>query len=110
MSNILELKEYFSDLPEVKRIHELENYIDNNQEIKDCFNEIKRIQKLMVSSKEFNQMKQYQMYLEEYNKTKDKLLDLPFVEEFIELIDIVGNMLKELSLEIEDELYKKING
>lgn len=109
MSNIDSLKEYFNSLPEVKRIHQLEPYIDNSEKIKKAFENVKEIQKLLVQSKEFNQNIQYEMYLKEYNEAKERLLDLPFVEEYLELIDIVGNMLKELSLDIEDELYKKIN-
>jgi cell fate (sporulation/competence/biofilm development) regulator YmcA (YheA/YmcA/DUF963 family) len=64
VSNISPLKAYFSNLPEVKIIKELEKYIDTNEEIKKSFNEIKRIQKHLVSSKEFHQDNQFQMYLE----------------------------------------------
>ena len=110
MSNISPLKEYFSNLPEVKRIKELEKYIDTNEEIKKSFNEIKRIQKNLVSSKEFHQNNQYQIYLEEYKKAKMHLLDLPFVEEYLELIEIVGTKLKGASSLIEEELKKTING
>ena len=110
VSNISPLKEYFSNLPEVKRIKELEKYIDTNEEIKKSFNEIKRIQKNLVSSKEFHQDNQYQLYLEEYKNAKMHLLDLPFVEEYLELIEIVGTKLKDASSLIEEELQKTING
>ena len=110
MSSLDKLKDYFSKLPEVKRIHELETYIDNSKIINEKFDELKSIQKLMVSSLEFNQKKQYQVYQEEYNLKKEELLDLPFVEEYLELIDIVGEKLNDLSFVIENELYKAING
>lgn len=97
-------------MPEVERIHELEAYIDNNKDIKQAFDSLKDIQRKMVSSKEFNQEKQYQMYLLEYNNKKKELLDMPFVEEYLELVEIVGNMLKELSSSIEYSLAQKING
>ena len=58
MSSLDKLKDYFSKLPEVKRIHELETYIDNSKIINEKFDELKSIQKLMVSSLEFNQKKQ----------------------------------------------------
>ena len=110
MNNIDNLKDYFNDLPEVKRIKELEAYIDNNEKINKSFNSLKDIQKKMVSSKEFNQQNQYQIYLNEYNQKKEELLNMPFVEEYLELIEIVGQKLNNLSNLIENELYKKING
>ena len=97
-------------MPEVERIHELEAYIDNNKDIKRAFDSLKDIQRKMVSSKEFNQEKQYQMYLLEYNKKKEELLNMPFLEEYLELIEEVGYKLNDLSYFISNELHKKING
>ena len=97
-------------MPEVERIHELEAYIDNNKDIKQAFDSLKDIQRKMVSSKEFNQEKQYQMYLLEYNKNKEELLNMPFLEEYLELIEEVGYKLNDLSYFISNELHKKING
>ena len=110
MSSIDKLKEYYLSTPEVKRLKELEHYIDHNEKIKKAFDELKDIQKKLVSSKEFHQPKQYQMYLSLYNMKKEELLDMPFVEEYLELVEIVGNMLKELSSSIEDSMAQKING
>lgn len=97
-------------MPEVERIHELEAYIDNNKDIKQAFDSLKDIQRKMVSCKEFNQEKQYQMYLLEYNKKKEELLNMPFLEEYLELIEEVGYKLNDLSYFISNELHKKING
>ena len=97
-------------MPEVERIHELEAYIDNNKDIKQAIDSLKDIQRKMVSSKEFNQEKQYQMYLLEYNKKKEELLNMPFLEEYLELIEEVGYKLNDLSYFISNELHKKING
>ena len=104
------IKDYFLDLPEVKRIKELENYIDNNKDINESFNKIKDIQKQLVNSKEFNQMNQYSILLNEYEKEKDRLINLPFVEEYLELLEIVNNMLLNLTEEISNKLNKEING
>lgn len=105
MSNRIDnIKEYFNSLPEVKRIKELESYIDSNNEINDTFNAIKQIQKKMVNAKEFNQINQYKLYLDEYNLLKDKLMDLPFVEEYLELLEIVNNKLIFLTQAIENEI------
>ena len=103
------LSEYFNNLEEVKRIKELEGYIDNNKDIKNKFNELKDLQKKLVNAKEYNQINQYNVYLKEYNNLKNELLDLPFVEEYLELLDYVNNMLNYLTKSIEMDIDKKIN-
>lgn len=103
------LIEYFNNLEEVKRIKELEGYIDNNKDIKNIFNELKDLQKKLVNAKEYNQINQYNAYLKEYNNLKNELLDLPFVEEYLELLDYVNNMLNYLTKSIEMDIDKKIN-
>lgn len=103
------LIEYFNNLEEVKRIKELEGYIDNNKDIKNKFNELKDLQKKLVNAKEYNQINQYNVYLNDYNNLKKELLDLPFVEEYLELLDYVNNMLNYLTKSIEIDIDKKIN-
>ena len=103
------LIEYFNSLEEVKRIKELEGYIDNNKDIKNKFNELKDLQKKLVNAKEYNQINQYNVYLKDYNNLKKELLDLPFVEEYLELLDYVNNMLNYLTKSIELDIDKKIN-
>ena len=103
------LIEYFNSLPEVKRIKELEHYIDNNLNMKKTLNEIKALQKRMVSSKEFNQIKQYNQLKEEYDIKVNEYLDLPFVSEYLELLEYVNNLLLDLTKEIELGIEKKIN-
>lgn len=111
MSNrITEIKKEFLLLPEVIRIQELEKYIDNSGAINNKLNELKEKQKQMVNAKEYNQLNQYKIYLDEYNKLKTELLDLPFVEEYLELLEIVNEKLTGLTNEIEYKLNKVING
>lgn len=101
--------EYFNGLEEVKRIKELENYIDNNDLINSCFKELKLKQKQLINAKEYNQPNQYKIYLDEYNEIKSKLFDLPFVEEYFELLEYVNSLLNQLTSEIEFKLNKFIN-
>ena len=108
MNNIDGIKEYFNSLPEVKRIHELEPYIDNSKKINDTFNELKSIQRKMVEAKEYKDLDNFELLKASYEKKKDELLDLPFVEEYLELIEIVGNMLHELTSSISDLIDKKL--
>jgi cell fate (sporulation/competence/biofilm development) regulator YmcA (YheA/YmcA/DUF963 family) len=109
LNSVDKIKEYFNNLPEVKRIHELEGYIDNNPKINELFDKLKDIQKKMVNAREFNQMNQYKVYKDEYEKIKMELNEIPFYEEYIELLEIVDNMLVNFTSDIEYELNKKIN-
>lgn len=105
-----EIIKYFNELEEVKRIKELEPYIKGNKEIHDKFIDLKTIQKKMVAAKEFDQVNQYHEYLKQYNQLKSELFDLPFVEEYLELVDYVNTMLLNLADEINYLIDKEING
>ena len=52
---------------------------------------------------------QYKEYEKEYNNLKQELLDMPFVEEYLELLDLVDQMLISMTDSIEYKLDKKIN-
>jgi cell fate (sporulation/competence/biofilm development) regulator YmcA (YheA/YmcA/DUF963 family) len=103
------LIESINDLPEVKRLKELDNYINNNKAINDKLNEMRTIQKKMVNAKEFDQMNQYIEYKKEYDGIIKELYDLPFVEEYMELLDYVNNILGNIKDRIESEIDNKIN-
>ena len=109
LSNIDKLQNYFSNLDETKRFKELENYIKNNKKIKKLYDDMLEKQKQLVNAKEFNQKEQAKIYEEEYNKLQQELLDMPFVEEFLELVDILNSKLNIISSELEDKLEKVIN-
>ena len=109
VSRIKEIKEEFLELPEVKRIKELEAFIDNNEDIKSLFIKLKTVQKQMVHAKEYNQPNQYNIYKDEYNLIYNELLDKPFIEEYLELLEIVDGKLANFTYAVEKELNKIIN-
>ncbi len=109
MNSTDKLIESINDLPEVKRLKELDNYINNNKAINDKLNEMRAIQKKMVNAKEFDQMNQYIEYKKEYDGIIKELYDLPFVEEYMELLDYVNNILGNIKDRIESEIDNKIN-
>ncbi len=109
MSNIDKLKDYFNDLEETKRLKELENYINNNEKIKKAFEALLEKQKQLINAKEFKQEKQAKIYEDEYNKLKEELYDMPFVEEYIELVEILNSKLEIVTSELENKLDKIIN-
>ena len=109
MSNrIDEIKNELLGMPEVIRFKELEGYINKNERINTLFSQVKEKQKQMINAKEFNQHNQYNIYNKEYNDLLNELYDLPFVEEYLELVDIINQKLGSLSFLIEKELESKM--
>ena len=101
---------YFNNIPEVIRLKELKNYIESNEKIINKFDEIKNVQKQIVNAREFNQINQLKVYEDEYKRLNQELLDIPFVEEYLELMNYVDQMIKSFVKEVEYQIDKKING
>jgi len=101
--------DYFNELPEVIRLKELEPYIKNNEDINNKFKYMKDLQKKMVASREFDLINQYNEYKKEYEMVKEELLNMPFVDEYLELVDYVNQLLNNLSNEINYLIDKEIN-
>lgn len=109
MSNrIDEIKNELLGMPEVIRFKELEGYINKNERINTLFSQVKEKQKQMINAKEFNQHNQYNIYNKEYNDLLNELYNLPFVEEYLELVDIINQKLGSLSFLIEKEIENKM--
>lgn len=104
------LLDYFNNIPEVIRLKELKNYIESNEKIINKFDEIKNVQKQIVNAREFNQINQLKVYEDEYKRLNQELLDIPFVEEYLELMNYVDQMIKSFVKEVEYQIDKKING
>lgn len=102
------LKEEFLNTDLVKRIQSLENIIDNNQVLKDKLKSLKELQKKMVNAKEFNQFNQYKSYKEEYDVLYEEVLDFPFVEEYLDLLEEANNKLLDICFIIENKINKEL--
>ena len=103
------LLDYFNNIPEVIRLKELKNYIESNEKIINKFDEIKNVQKQIVNAREFNQINQLKVYEDEYKRLNQELLDIPFVEEYLELMNYVDQMINSFVKEVEYQIDKKIN-
>ncbi|MDE6047274.1 MAG: YlbF family regulator [Anaeroplasmataceae bacterium] len=103
-----DLKEAFQQEAVVKRIHELENYIDTNIELKEKMQNLKLLQKQMVNAKEYGQSKQYALYNDEYQKLYQQILDYPFVEEYLDLLEEANQMLITVTNIIETKINLKL--
>ena len=102
------LKEEFLNTELVKRIHSLEKVIDSNVELNNKLNTLKELQKKMVNSKEFNQINQYKVYKDEYDKLYTEVLEFPFVEEYLDLLEEANNKLLDICFIIENKINKEL--
>lgn len=103
-----DLIEAFTKEEEVKRIHELEKIIDNDEDLNRSFSEIKKIQKKMVLAKSKGDLKAYKEYNDFYNDKLSRFRDLPSVSEYFDLLEEVDLVLVNVSKTIEEEINKKI--
>ncbi|MDE6583883.1 MAG: YlbF family regulator, partial [Anaeroplasmataceae bacterium] len=85
-----ELKKAFLDIPEIKRLKELEFVLDSNPQLNEKILALKDKQKQMVNAKEYHQLKQYNVYSSEYDQIYQEILDFPFVEEYLDLLELVN--------------------
>ena len=108
MNVVNKLKDEFPNTELVKRIHSLEKIIDNNQELNQKLDSLKELQKKMVNSKEFNQINQYKVYKEEYDTLYNEVLEFPFVEEYLELLEEANNTLLDICYIIENKINKEL--
>lgn len=104
-----DLKQEILSLPEVKRIQELENYIDHNKELNQKLDDLKMLQQKMVNAKEYHQAKQYAEYKKQYNFLYEKILDFPFVEEYLELLEEVNQTLLNITNFIQNKINHYLN-
>ncbi len=102
------LKAEFENLPLVKRIKELEHFIDNNANLNALLVKLKEIQKKIVNAKEFNQPKQLAIYKKEYDNVYATILDFPFVEEYLDLLEEANQKLLDISNIIEKTINDKL--
>lgn len=98
-----------NSLEEVKRFKELHEMLSKNNEVSKLFEEVKNKQQQLVNARNFKQEEQAKIYEKEYNELLEKLKDLPFVEEYQELSEIVNEKLGDVAYLLEDMLDDVIN-
>lgn len=99
----------FEELPLIKRLHSLEEKIDNNFVLNEKIDLLKNKQKQMINAKEFNQWNQYAIYKKEYDNIYNDILEYPFVEEYLELLKEANEILGNISYIIENKINKTLN-
>lgn len=104
-----DLIEAFTKEEEVKRIHELEKIIDNDEDLNKSFSEIKQIQRKMVLAKSKGDLSSYKEFKELYNDKLSSFKDLPSISEYFDLLEEVDLVLVNVSKTIEEEINKKLS-
>ena len=62
----------------------------------------------MVNSKEFNQINQYKVYKDDYDKLQIEVLEFPFVEEYLDLLEEANNKLLDICYIIENKINNEL--
>ena len=108
MNSIDEIIKEISNLPETKRIKELEPLINKNENIKILLDKLLLKEKELVDARYYHKDNEKKLK-EEYNLMKDELLNMPFMEEYLELLDYFEILLNNMSNYINKEISKEIN-
>ncbi len=108
MNFVNEIKAHLTDTPLIQRIKHLEKILDSNPQLKDLVHSLKDAQKKMVNAKEFHQTRQYEVYKSEYDQIYERILDFPFVEEYLSLLEEANDVLLNLTNLIETKINKEL--
>ena len=94
--------------PDYQRLTELANYFKNNQMFIALNNDLNKIKKSLISAKVKGNLKNIKEYENDLELVTNKLLSLPFVQEYYELLDNLKNNLgileKEITKILENDL------
>ena len=77
--------------------------------LKEKIDALKNKQKQMINAKEFNQWNQYAIYKKEYDNIYKDILEYPFMEEYLDLLNEANEILGNISYIIENKINKCLN-
>lgn len=104
-----DIKQAFLESEEVQRLKALEGVLDKNPQLQSLISNLKEKQKQMVNAKEFHQPNQYAIYKKEYDDLYAQILDFPFVEEYLEVLENINSTLKNITGTIETIINNKLD-
>lgn len=108
MTKVNELISALNEMESVKRLKELEVNIDTNPKVKEMIDLLLEYQQQMINAKHLNLVNAYADYKQRYQQLYQEILDIPFMEEYLDLLDENHLMLKNIFGIIEDEINNEI--
>ena len=103
MSKLIELIQMLKNDEQVLRFQELEMIIDHNVSIKQDFDKLLHLQKIMVQ-KEFKKESSYLEAKQDYDRQFEVMMQYPIIEEYLDLLDIINSDLNMIKKMIEEEI------
>ena len=102
MSEKDKLIEMIESHPDIIRYKKIEKLINEHQELKDKFNELKAIQKQLVNAKQIQKKEAILHFEKQYQELLDTIDNYILMSEYLELKNNKNDMLKEITKIIEE--------
>jgi len=96
------------ELPQIKRLHELEEVIDKHEEIKEKLSHMKLVQQNLINARHYDLVNQAALDAKELKEIKEDIINTPLLEEYLDLLNEAYLMLQNISKIIEGELNNSI--
>lgn len=109
MINLDKLYKYFLSDPNYIRLKELEKYFDSNDQVLNLIKRKQELSKNLVNSRFVGLRENAKRLKEEYDKINEEIINIPLLEEYLDLLDYYYNLLQEISSYIENKINKSIN-
>jgi len=93
-----------NELPNVKRLKELEAIIDSNPDINTKFDDLKLIQQNLVNARYYKVSDKITEYSSKLEAIKQEINNIPFLDEYLELLEEAYLMLNNISKIISNEI------
>ena len=97
------LLKYFKNEKEFVRLKELNKYFKKNEVLYAKISEMTTLQKSIVKYRFIDDKITYDLN-KKYNKLLEDIIDIPFVEEYFELLNLFYNSLEIVKKEFENSL------
>lgn len=108
MINLDNLFRLLDEDPYLERLHHLEAAMDSNKEIVNLINKKKEISKNMINSKVIGLTNNYESLKNEYNTINEQIKDVPFLDEYLDLLEYYNDYLKTIISYLEDGINKEL--
>ncbi len=102
MSEKDKLIEMIETHPDIIRYKKIEKLINEHQELKDKFNELKAIQKQLVNAKQIQKKEAILHFEKQYLELLSTIENYPLMSEYLALQNDINDMLQEITKIIEE--------